>query len=289
MESFITGASRTICLLGNPVSHSISPQIHNHAIHQLGLPFVYIPVKVESQQLGCAVEMIRSDSFIGANVTIPHKQALIHYCDELSELSVRMGTVNTLYKRGGMLCGTTTDPEGFLRALSHTGHQLKDDSVIILGNGGTARTLAFALAIEGNCREISIAGRSLQRAASLAQSVSEGTGKEVGALGLNGSEFEKSMKRSTLLVNCTSVGMKPNENFSPVSKGLLHSEMTVFDCIYNPSETLLLKEARLKGCRVANGLKMLLFQALASFKLWTGKTVPEDMYDMDLLTKLVEK
>ncbi len=289
MNDMITGKSKTIWLLGNPVAHSISPQIHNHALQKLGLPFVYVPMQADSHLLSSAVHLLRSDSVAGANVTLPHKRGAIHYCDKISQLSEKTATVNTIYKKDGLICGTTTDSHGFLRALSYNGHDPQRDHVVILGNGGTARTLACALALQNRSKTISLAGRSHQRAVSLADTITAQTGVAVGGYDLNGSQFKDVMQCCTLLVNCTSVGMHPDIHSSPLRRELLHKEMTVFDCVYNPVETRLLNDAANAGCKTINGLYMLLFQALESFKLWTGVSAPENIYDIEDLKKLVQK
>lgn len=148
MDSAIRGDTKIVCLIGYPVAHSISPIIHNHAFRSLGLPYCYIPLPVPPAALHAACALFRASRFAGANVTIPHKSAITHYCDRLSPLSTITGTVNTLYWEGDVLCGTTTDPEGFTRAVAAAGHELVGSHVVIIGNGGTARTLSIALSLE---------------------------------------------------------------------------------------------------------------------------------------------
>ncbi|MDG5815563.1 shikimate dehydrogenase [Chitinispirillales bacterium ANBcel5] len=287
MNSFIDGTTRSICLLGYPVEHSISPLFQNYALRSLKLPFVYIPLSVSPQSLHNAVYMLRSNSFAGANVTIPHKESVLKYCDKISQLSARTKTVNTLYFNDGRLLGTTTDSEGFFRSLQYAGHKSNDDTIVILGNGGTARTLACAIALEKCCKRLSLAGRSFEKVSRLANSVSDETGFSIDAYSLSDPAFKNVLSECTLLVNCTSVGMYPNVDNSPLDKSCFHSGMTVFDCIYNPRKTLFLSDAESAGCRIINGLGMLLFQGLASFKLWTGKEVPEHLFDLDELQELV--
>lgn len=289
IDRFISGSSRLVCLIGYPVAHSISPVIHNHAFRKLDLPYCYIPLSVPPQSVHAAVMLLRAARFAGANVTIPHKSAVTHYCDRLSPLSAATGTVNTLYWEGATLCGTTTDPEGFTRALAATGYTLEGSHTVLLGNGGTARTLAIALGMERRIASLCIAGRNRGRITALANTVHTATGFPVTCEPIDGHDLPEIMERCTLLVNCTSVGMHPSIDASPLPKSLLHPGMTVFDAIYNPAETKLLREARECGCTTENGLRMLLLQGLASFRLWTGKTVPEELFPNDVLRSLTER
>jgi len=287
MESFIAGNTKCVCLLGFPVAHSISPQIHNHAFRKLKLPYIYIPLPVEPRSLADAVYTVRS-SMAGANVTIPHKESVLHYCDEISELSSVTGTVNTLYLKDGRLCGTTTDPVGFYRALEKSGHVLGDDNIVILGSGGTARTLGAALLLDRKCSSLVIAARSKEKAAVLASELKKIGNIPVGYCGLDFSESIKIFSNCTLLVNCTSAGMYPRMDETPLNAEFLHSGMTVFDVIYNPGATRLLKEAAHVGCKTQNGLLMLLHQGLESFKYWTGVSVPSELFDIAQLQALVD-
>lgn len=285
-ELLIRGDSRIICLIGNPVAHSLSPQIHNHAFKTLGLPYVYIPLAVKTEGLANVIYALRSVSALGANVTLPHKQRVAHYCDVLAPLSYRLGVVNTLYFKKNILHGTTTDPEGFLRALASAGHDARGGHVVILGNGGAARTLAAALALECIPVTLTLAGRSAERVKTLASEISSAMNFPVQAYGLDDKDLGDAMARCTLLVNCTSAGMHPHTDETPLDKKYFRKGMTVFDTIYNPAKTRLLAEAEAAGCRIQNGLRMLLYQGLASFALWTGIDVREEIFDLEELQKM---
>lgn len=287
IDSFINGNTRVVCLIGNPVKHSLSPQIHNHAFRYLDLPFVYIPLSVHPSLLHSVIHTMRACSFAGANVTIPHKSSVIYYCDELSYLSQHTGTVNTLYFRDNRLCGTTTDPQGFYRALSWMGHDLDGSNVVILGNGGTARTLGIALSLENKISSLVICGRNPDRISSLASHITTITGRLVDYCSLKDSKLRDILNDCNLLVNCTSAGMYPDTEKAPLAADYFHKRMTVFDVIYNPIETRFLAEARRAGCKTQNGLRMLLYQGLSSFKLWTGIDVPEEIYDIDTLSEMI--
>ena len=287
MDSFIGGDTRCVCLLGFPVAHSISPQIHNHAFRALGLPYVYIPLSVPPGGLHSAIYTVRA-GMAGANVTIPHKEAALRYCDEVSELSMSTGTVNTLYIRDGRLCGTTTDPAGFYRALESAGHVVSEDNVVILGSGGTARTLGAALLMDKKCRSLTIAARSADKAAALVSSFEKVRTVPVSHCKLGSPESGEIFAACSLLVNCTSAGMRPNVEDTPLDKKFFHSGMTVFDTIYNPNITRFLKEAGDAGCRTKNGLSMLLHQGLESFRYWTGVDAPADLFDEERLRSLID-
>ncbi|GBU20216.1 shikimate 5-dehydrogenase [Fibrobacteres bacterium R8-0-B4] len=283
----INGATKVVCLLGDPVAHSISPQIHNRAFEALGLPYVYIPLRVEARSFHSAVYTLRA-GMAGANVTIPHKERALRFCDEVSELSAAAGAVNTLYLKDGRLCGTTTDPVGFYRALEAAGHTFDGgDSVVILGSGGTARTLGAALLLDKKCKSLVIAARSVDKAESLALSIHRLGSIPVKFVKIGTPQCDEVFGKCTLLVNCTSAGMRPNIDDTPIDKKNFHSRMTVFDVVYNPGETRFLREAAAAGCRVRNGLLMLLHQGLESFRYWTGGGAPVDIFDETWLQTLV--
>jgi len=288
MNISISGATKIVCLLGYPVAHSISPQIHNRAFGALGLPYVYIPLNVEPRVFHSAIYTLRS-GMIGANVTIPHKERAFRICDEISELSAATGTVNTLYMKDGRLCGTTTDPIGFYRALESVGHIFDGgDDVVVLGSGGTARTLCSALLLDKKCRSLVIAARSVDKAEALASSINKLGTVSVRCVKIGDPRSAEVFDKCSLLVNCTSVGMRPNVDDTPLDKVFFRAGMTVFDVIYNPGETRFLREAAQAGCRVKNGLLMLLYQGLESFRYWTGVEAPEDIYDEAWLRSLVD-
>ncbi|NLE00486.1 MAG: shikimate dehydrogenase [Fibrobacter sp.] len=289
IDSHIRGDTRIVYLLGYPVAHSISPQIHNHAFRTMGLPYAYIPLAIPPGSFHSAVYALRAGNFAGANITIPHKIQASYYCDRISDLSRLTGTVNTLYLDNGLLHGTTTDPEGFKRAVKWMGCELCGSDVVILGNGGVARTLAIALAIDKEINALSIIGRNLNKVSLLAKEVSAVSGFSVSAYSFDDERLTDTMKECTLLVNCTSAGMHPSVETTPIDSKYFHKEMVVFDTIYNPSRTRLLDEAKAAGCRIQNGLRMLLYQGLASFKLWTGYEVNEDIFDISELENMVCK
>jgi shikimate dehydrogenase len=287
MGALITGHSRIVALLGNPVAHSLSPQIHNQAMEALGLPYVYVPFAVSAENLGLVVNALRAIDALGANVTLPHKQPAAALCNTLSPLSQKIRTVNTLVFREGQLYGTTTDPEGFLRALARMGHDAHDGNIVVIGNGGAARPLCSALALARIPKPLAIIGRNPARVTALAAELSRTMDFPIQSLSIDDETLPKIMERCTLLVNCTSAGLTPNESETPLDKKHFHRGMVVFDTIYNPPKTRFLAEAEAAGCTVQNGLRMLLYQALASLTLWTGVDVREEIFDIDKLQKSI--
>ncbi|MGM0462268.1 MAG: shikimate dehydrogenase [Fibrobacterota bacterium] len=285
----ICGTTKITGLLGNPVAHSISPLIHNHAFASLGLDYVYVPLGCGENDLDTLVHALRGIGFAGANVTIPFKSKIIPLCDSISPLSEMTGTVNTLSYSDGKLHGTTTDGAGFLRALDEDNFHISRARVVILGNGGTARTLAMVLAHESPVSDIVILGRRAERAAALADEIRDKTGFPVRSNLLHDHAGRDDISRADLLVNCTPVGMHPQEDALPVDAECLSKRTYVFDAIYNPVETQLLAAAQKKGCPYQNGLLMLLYQGLESFYHWTGRHVSASLFPLPKLQKMVSR
>ncbi len=284
----VRGSTTLTGLIGDPVSHSISPIIHNHAFAKLGLDFCYIPLGVKEEKLNSLIETMRSLNFAGANVTIPHKSSVIPFCDEISPLSELTGTVNTLYFRDDKLCGTTTDADGFLKALESDNISVSKKSVVILGNGGTARTIAMVLAHKNLPSQITIVGRNSSKVEPLVKEIEKKTGFDVKSELFSSESCNQTTLNADIVVNCTSVGMHPHEDRSPLNSDQISGSSYVFDVIYNPAKTELLKIAEAKGCKTQNGLKMLLFQGLESFKYWTGVTAKEELFDINELQDMIE-
>jgi shikimate dehydrogenase len=228
-------------------------------------------------------------SFSGANVTIPFKRHVLPFCDILSPLSTITGAVNTLYFRKNLLCGTTTDVEGFFRALSWMGHDPAGGRVVILGNGGIARTLAFAFALDRRIQSLTLIGRDAAKVSALAEAVTRSTNVLTGHTTFSDPESARRIGECSLLVNCTSIGMYPNMDAAPIDPSALHDGIVVVDTIYNPAATKLLTMAKQAGCKTQNGLRMLLYQGLASFKLWTGVAAPEDIFNIEELQRQADE
>ncbi|HAO99307.1 MAG TPA: shikimate dehydrogenase [Fibrobacteres bacterium] len=264
----IRGTTRLLGVLGNPVAHSYSPAMHNAAIERLGLDLIYVPMKVETRGLKSCLNAVRELDFLGVNVTVPHKQNVMPYLDEISEVSRMMGAVNTIVKRDGKLFGTTTDPEGFLAGFREAGHSFDGKSVAILGNGGAARTIAFALFHLTKPKRVAIVARDPAKSQLLAREIKAKLDKDLETLALD--QYAKYADGFEVLVHTTPVGMHPKTDESLLPGEQLLSSQIVYDLIYNPEETALLRQARERGCHTVGGLAMLVHQGIASFKLWTG-------------------
>jgi shikimate dehydrogenase len=287
-DQTIAGTTRLVGLLGNPVAHSLSPALHNHVYAALGLPLAYVPLNVSAADLHAAVQALRACGFAGANVTLPHKQAVLPFCDVVSPLSALSKTVNTLYFRDNILHGTSTDFEGLLAALGRMGHDPTNGRIVILGNGGTARTFVFAFASKNIPSQLTLVGRVERKVRKLAEEAAAATGFPVAFELFSSDKLPDVMRECTLCINCTPVGMHPNTDASPLAGRMLHKGVTVFDTVYNPRRTLLCREAEKAGCPWSGGLHMLVHQALASMKYWTGRDIDPAIIDMDELAELAE-
>ncbi|WP_108021560.1 shikimate dehydrogenase [Melghirimyces profundicolus] len=257
-------------LLGHPVGHSKSPEMLNAAYRREGLPFVYLAFDVAPGDLESAVTGLRVLGFKGWNVTIPHKVAIMDHLDDIEESARAIGAVNTVISEGGRLIGTNTDGAGYLRSLvSETGMDPVGQRVVLLGAGGAARAVGYALARAG-VERITVANRTESRAEALASHLGRWT--KTSGIGL--SRVEDAIREASLLIQTTSVGMHPDSSACPVDPGCLHGELLVSDLVYHPRETRLLKEAHRRGARVHGGMGMLVHQGALAFQRWTGQTPP---------------
>jgi len=268
----ITGKTKIVGIFGFPVSHTLSPLIQNVAFQEAGLDFVYVPFQVKSSDLRKATEAIRVFDIVGVNVTIPHKEGIIDYLDEISEEVKLIGAVNTVVNKGGKLVGYNTDWMGFLESLREDGVSLKEKKAFLIGAGGAALSLGFALVKEG-VKTLFLTNRTYSRAENLARKLKEIKGDETE---IKVVEFEKKEKLVSegidILINATSLGMKEKDPPLIDLTGF-PSSLYVYDVIYN-RETELLKEAKKLGMRCQGGLGMLIYQGASAFWLWTGKKAP---------------
>lgn len=270
-------AQTKLCgVLGNPVEHSLSPAIHNAAFQKLGLNFVYLAFRVED--LAGAIRGIRALGNVrGFSVTIPHKVAVIPYLDDVEKTAQHIGSVNTIVAENGKLTGYNTDASGAMRALREAGVSLKGRKVLMLGSGGAARAIAFALGTDAGGAALTILGIDEQERRGLVKDLREKTSLQVEDGPVSEETLRRSVKDSHILLHCTPVGMHPKVNETSVPGSLLTPALTVMDIVYNPLETRLLREAKAAGCRTIRGLEMFLNQAIAQFELWTGQPAPADV------------
>ncbi len=270
----ISGKTRVCGLIGDPVEHSMSPIMHNAAFRETGLDFVYVPFRVEKEEVGKAIDSMRALNIKGLNVTIPHKIAVLQFLDELDPLAEQIGAVNTIVNDDGYLKGYNTDASGFLQTLLERGIEPEGKNVVILGAGGAARAISFILADRGAHLVILNRLLELDWAKELAGRISQTFAREVAALELNRENLAGALGKADILVNATSVGMSPNTDQTPVDSDLLKPGFTVFDIVYNPIKTRLLREAESAGAETIEGLDMLVWQGALAFEKWTGREAP---------------
>ena len=269
----INAQTRFCGVIGNPVEHSLSPAIHNAAFQKLELNFVYLAWRVE--HIADAIRGLRAlGNFRGASVTIPHKVAAVPLLDEVEPTARHIGAINTIVSDGGKMSGYNTDATGALRALREGGARLSGQRVVMLGSGGAARAIAFALATEGAVERLDLLGIDDNERKALAGDLASKTAMAVHDTQLNEDSLKKVLPASSVLIHCTPIGMSPKVQDSCVPSSLLHPGLTVMDIVYNPRETRLLKEAAAAGCRTIPGLEMFLHQAAAQFELWTNRPAP---------------
>jgi shikimate dehydrogenase len=271
----IQGTTRLIALLGDPVAHSLSPAMHNAALEQHGLDYAYVPLRVPADGLRTAMEALRVFDFRGANVTLPHKTAVIPFLDGLTDIARAIGAVNTIINDGGRLLGTTTDPQGFLEGYRETGRSFAGKAVAILGNGGSARTLAFALLMQDRPKRVVLVARDMEKSRRLAAEIA-GTPGAVREGGPGAPEcvaladYASIRDGMDVVVNATPLGMHPRPEASPLRPEDLMPGQTVYDIVYNPERTRLIRDAEARGLETVGGLGMLVHQGIASFACWTG-------------------
>ncbi len=272
---------RVCYLLGYPVGHSMSAVMHNAAFEEMGLKYRYDLRGVSPERLGAFMTgEMRDQAVRGANVTIPHKVAVMEYLDEVDSEALAVGAVNTIVNQDGCLVGYNTDGRGAIRALEEAYGELEGVKAVIVGAGGAARAIGYHLSAKA--RRITILNRTLSRAEELAAHLSSmpECNTSVEPSPLRRSELEKALKEANILINTTPVGMTPDVEGTPVDGSLIRPGTLVFDTVYNPLRTRLLREAEEAGARTLPGLRMLVYQGAAAFRLWTGAEPPvELMYD----------
>ena len=273
MLDWRTSRETKICgVIGDPVEHSMSPLMHNAAFRKLGLDYIYVPFRVKKEDLKETVESLRTLYVRGFNVTIPHKVAIIPFLDRLDSVAEKIGAVNTVVNDGGVLIGYNTDAAGFLKATKEKGVETKGKNIIVLGAGGAARAISFILAQEG--ANLIIINRTIGKAREQAVKISQIFQREVGTLPLDRENLKKALEKANILINATSVGMSPNANETLVDSELIKPSLVVFDIVYNPFKTRLLREAERAGAQTISGVEMLVWQGASAFEKWTGVEAP---------------
>ncbi|WP_438433253.1 shikimate dehydrogenase [Gorillibacterium sp. sgz500922] len=280
--------SRTVLygVFGDPVAHSQSPRMLNRAFAETGLPAVYTAFHVKPSALAEAVQGIRALGLRGVNVTIPHKVDVMAHLDAIDESARSIGAVNTIVNDGGRLTGYNTDGIGYVRSLrEETGFEAAGRRIAVLGAGGAARGIVWALA-QGGAAEIIILNRTAARAVELAASLSGVSGARVRGFGME--DAPRVLEGASLIVNTTKAGMHPYVGETPLSAELLPNDAIVSDIVYNPRRTLLLEQAEERGCAVHGGLGMFVHQGAYAFELWTGLEAPVEAMRQEAETALDE-
>lgn len=280
----ITGKTRTLGIIGWPVSHSLSPVMHNAAFTALALDYSYIPLPIHPDYLEEGIKGLKSMGFVGANVTIPHKVTIMPYLDELDHSAQLAGAVNTIVIKEGKSIGYNTDAQGFVLSLLVKNITLKDKFVVIMGAGGAARAVVSGL-LSHSVANIMIGTRNAKKAAEFIQNFPTYTNLQ----GCNWDEplFHNAMEQCDILINCTPIGMETNSQTTlPIIWGNISNNAVICDLIYNPPLTQFLADAQNRGHLIINGAGMLIEQGALAFELWTGKNAPRQIMAASI-TKLI--
>ncbi len=267
----ISGKTKLYGIYGYPVEHTFSPGMHNAAFKKLRMDACYVPFAVNPSRLGDAVNAVIPLGLCGLNITVPHKQNVIAYLDELSEEARHIGAVNTIQVVDGRLIGHNTDGRGFIRSLrDNAGYNPKGKTVLLIGSGGAARAVGFSLALAG-VRKVSLYDIDARKADALALDIREKTGIDAQALFMRA--LAATAEEADCLINATPLGLKKNDPL-PLKREFIRKRHLVCDLVYNPPETRFLQAAKERGAKRLSGLGMLLYQGVIAFEIWTGAKAP---------------
>jgi shikimate dehydrogenase len=275
----IKATSQVLGVIGDPIAHSFSPDMHNAVIDALGMDLCYVAFHVQPNRVGEAVNGLRGFDILGLNVTIPHKLAVMEHVDQISEEALAVGAVNTIHNEDGNLTGYNTDVYGVTTAIERVaGVTTFPESCVVLGAGGASRAVTYALGKRDEVKRVTILNRTVERAESLAIDMSKITGKEIVPSGLDAGAEKKAFDAAGLIVNTTSLGMHPHPEASPlISDAAIRPDLVLYDTVFNPLETTLMRQFKAKGAPAFGGLDMLVFQGARSFEIWTGTEPPTDV------------
>ena len=277
----ISSNTKILGVFGYPIKHSLSPIMHNAAIQKMKLDYAYLPLEVKPVDLKNAVESIRALGITGVNNTIPHKETIIKFLDKISADAKKIGAVNTVVNKNGILTGYNTDYYGFLRSISeHT--KLKNKTVFMLGCGGVSKAIAFAL-FDSKIKNLFVSDIDIKRAKKfLTYKLPAGKIKVI-----EHKNIANVIPESDIFINATPVGMKAGDP-SPISKNLLRKNLFIYDVVYN-RKTVFSADAKNAGAKYADGMDMLVYQGAKSLQLWTGKTPPVELMKETLRKALGKK
>ena len=273
----IKGSTNIVGLIGHPVEHSFSPPMHNAAFKALDMDYAYVAFDVDPSNLKSAIDGAKSLNVKGFNVTIPHKIEVMDCLDEIDEVAGLIGAVNTIDFKN--MKGYNTDGIGAVRAIEEV-TSINNKNVVVAGAGGASRAISFYIAKYG-AKSLTILNRNVEKAQKLAGDINLISNVEADSI----SEIGNYLPDADILINTTPVGMHPHIDDEPIAcADDMHEDLVVFDAVYNPNETVLLKEAIKAGAKPVYGIKMLLYQGAESFKIWTGQNPPIDVME-DALRK----
>ena len=272
----INSSTQLCAIIGNPISHSLSPAIHNAAFEELGLDCVYVAFRVEDLKNALA-GMRALNNFRGISITIPHKVEAMKYMDEIAEVDRSIGSINTVINEKGKLIGSGTDGPGALKAIVDAGVELNGKKILMLGSGGAARAIAFTLARNAELEMLSILDVNEMMLQKLTSDLKAGTHAFIESGLLVESSLAAAMEASDVIIHCTPIGMHPNERNSLIPAELFRPEQVVFDIVYTPLETRLLAEAKARGLKVISGVDMFINQAVLQFEHFMGVDAPVEV------------
>ena len=285
MTQDINGATRLICLFGDPVAHSKSPHLHNRAFERAGLNYAYMAFRVPGEDMKQATDAIRLLNMRGCNLTMPNKIAVIPYLDKLDPAAEIVGAVNTVVNDDGVLTGYITDGYGFMKSFAEHGVEVKGKKMVQMGMGGAGTAIAAQAALDG-VEEIVVfspsTGKSWERVGKEVAVIAEKTSCKISRHDANDlDDLRAQLSDAQLLANATPIGMGKLEGQSPIpDASFLHAGLAIQDAIYQPAETALLKMGKEVGCTIINGEGMLFFQGARAFEIWTGVDFPLTLDEM---------
>jgi shikimate dehydrogenase len=283
----ITGKTRICGVIGDPIEHTLSPTMHNAAFKEIGLDLVFLALKVTPDQLENAVKGVRSFNMLGLNITMPHKDKIVNYIDELDPSANYLKSVNTILNSNGLLTGYNTDGIGAMQALLQNKIDPKGKKMLILGCGGTARAIAFAAA--KTVDQIVILNRTPRKSREFANKLSNTLKTKIKGDALTSKSIKRNMQDSQIIINATSVGMDPQDKISLIPPNLIEPSQIILDVVYDPLDTKLIKDAKKVGAKTINGVEMLIHQGAASFEIWTNQPAPVEAMRKAITNRLMTK
>lgn len=290
MEQSPTENLHRLGIIGYPLKHTLSPLMHNFAFEYYGLPYRYDILETEPTNFDEKIQSYVQQGYIGFNVTIPFKETILGHITDLSPEAKAIGAVNTIHINGNRWYGYNTDAIGTLRTLEPYKSEIEQSSILILGAGGAARAVVYTLATHFNPKNLIISARNVQRASALSSLIPKDSEITFQHIFDSASDIEYAVLTSKLIINTTPVGMYPNTSASPLPDNVpLSSNHIVFDVVYRPLKTALLKRAEQAGAIVIGGLPMLVYQGAEAFRIWTGKEMPLTQVLQLLQKKLTEE